>query len=321
MPPSDQGIISTAIANAAELGSLPSPVDGDENVSLVQQQAAKSVSPQTSQFTFSMDSESSKTLYNAPPGAAQMPPTGYNHQSKMRGPMPPGQVPNAPLPQQGQRQPQQQAGQPQSADPNAAPPRRRKPLSKLYQLASRQRRLQQEYQNYHHPPKVAEDIWICEFCEYEAIFGKEPRALVWQYEEKDRRERKRLAEKRRLLEKAKMKGRKNRKGSKKGKNNANAANANNQQKGNEQYDQSIDSGQGLDPDGDEFYDDEFDDEPIAGGPPPPTPTAESIDQMSIPGRGGGGGTGGGGGGGTGHGNGAMQQQASVPPPQGRTRKA
>jgi len=53
------------------------------------------------------------------------------------------------------------------------------------------------------------ELWICEFCEYESIFGEPPEALMRQYEIKDRKERRRLAEKRRLLEKAKQKGRKN----------------------------------------------------------------------------------------------------------------
>jgi hypothetical protein len=77
----------------------------------------------------------------------------------------------------------------------------------VYVLAARQRRLQQEYNNLQHPP-APEDIWICEFCEYESIFGEPPHALIRQYEIKDRKERRRLAEKRRLLEKAKLKGRK-----------------------------------------------------------------------------------------------------------------
>lgn len=79
--------------------------------------------------------------------------------------------------------------------------------SSIYALAARQRKIQQQYTNIHHPPSM-EDIWICEFCEYESIFGRPPEALIRQYEIKDRKERKRLAEKKRLLEKAKMKGRK-----------------------------------------------------------------------------------------------------------------
>lgn len=72
------------------------------------------------------------------------------------------------------------------------------------------------------------EIWICEFCEYESIFGEAPEALMRQYEIKDRKERRRLAEKRRLLEKAKQKGKKNSgKGSgKKGGGNAHQGNSN-----------------------------------------------------------------------------------------------
>ncbi len=92
--------------------------------------------------------------------------------------------------------------------------RRRNPDASL-RAAAKQRRLQQEYTNFH--SKTAE-LWICEFCEYEAIFGRPPEALIRQYEIKDRRERRRQEEKRRLLEKAKMRNKnKGRKGGKKGK--------------------------------------------------------------------------------------------------------
>lgn len=109
----------------------------------------------------------------------------------------------------------QQSGLPVQAPQQARKPRR--PLEKQYKVAARDRRLRQEYNNYHHPPKD-EDIWICQFCEYESIFGEKPHHLIRQYEAKDRRERKRLAEKRRLLEKAKMKGKKGKKGNKNSKN-------------------------------------------------------------------------------------------------------
>jgi hypothetical protein len=75
----------------------------------------------------------------------------------------------------------------------------RRRAGKEYLIAARQRREQQEYQNYHHPP-APEDEWICEFCEYERIFGTPPEALIRQYEIKDRRVRKQEAERRRLLE-------------------------------------------------------------------------------------------------------------------------
>ncbi len=109
----------------------------------------------------------------------------------------------------------------QQSDASQQPPQRpkknRRPLAKQYAIAARDRRLRQEYSNYHHPPKE-EDVWICQFCEYDSLFGQPPQHLIRQYEAKDRRERKRLAEKRRLLEKAKMKGRKGKKGNKNSKN-------------------------------------------------------------------------------------------------------
>ena len=222
----DQGIISTAIANAA---ASPTPLlRGQENVSLLQQQSVKrSGSPKT-QFTFTCESDSAKSMvwpvhkslltglpYQPSPQQsmpeAQLPlnnQKGFSTQGTQTSPSmseQPGQgKPQQPRPQQGPQQPKK--------------PRR--PPGKLYSIAARQRRLQQEYNNYHHPPK-AEDVWICEFCEYESIFGSPPEALIRQYEIKDRRERRRLAEKRRLLEKAKMKGRKGRKGNKNAAKNAN----------------------------------------------------------------------------------------------------
>ncbi|KAK5123711.1 hypothetical protein LTR85_002347 [Meristemomyces frigidus] len=158
-------------------------------------------------------------------------------------------------------------GAPAPAPPPAKPKPRRKP-SKEYALAARQRQLQQEYTNYHHRP-TKDNMWICEFCEYEDIFGVPPVAMIRSYEIKDRAERKKAAEKRRLLEKAKMKGRKNKKG-KGGKNNnqngnngaaaaqppASAANGGVAHPGN-----ATDGGPGYDaglppPEGEEYYDDE-----------------------------------------------------------------
>lgn len=143
-------------------------------------------------------------------------------------------------------------------------PRRRK--GDVYALAARQRKLQQEYMNLQHPP-APEDVWICEFCEYESIFGAPPRALIRQYEIKDRRERKRLAEKQRLLEKAKLKGRK---GKKQTKNAAKVTNHATQQTSNHQaYDQ-----QNLDPMGDDYLDDGYDDDHISMPAPPQSPAKQ-----------------------------------------------
>lgn len=101
---------------------------------------------------------------------------------------------------------------PQDQQGQQAPPKKTRPRrpGRVYELAARQRRLQQEYANHLHPPR-REDIWICEFCEYEAIYGQPPRALIHMYEVKDRKEQRRQEERRRLLEKAKIKGRKGKK--------------------------------------------------------------------------------------------------------------
>lgn len=63
-------------------------------------------------------------------------------------------------------------------------------------------------------PESTEHGWICEFCEYESIFGEPPRALIRTYEIKDRKRRQEEADRKRLLEKAKAKSRKGRKGGK-----------------------------------------------------------------------------------------------------------
>jgi hypothetical protein len=155
--------------------------------------------------------------------------------------------------------PPQKSGQPNQQAP--APRKPRRSASKLYAFAARKRRIQQEYTNFHNPPNPA---WICEFCEYEDIFGRPPEALIRQYEIKDRKERRRLAEKRRLLEKARMKGRKGKKGSKKAQNNANNT-QNNQNPPPGGYDRRVDDGL-LDGQEDEYYDDEYDDGPQAPMP-------------------------------------------------------
>lgn len=71
--------------------------------------------------------------------------------------------------------------------------------------------------------------WICEFCEYESIFGEAPEALMRQYDIKDRRERRKAADRQRLLEKVKQqRGKKNgnaKSTGKKGRNNSTDTNA------------------------------------------------------------------------------------------------
>lgn len=183
----------------------------------------KQTTPTRTQFTFTCESDSSKGMalhaqnsyasqHRSPIAQA---PSGYT----MRGVSTQGtQTSPTSAAQMMMQQPttqQQQQPHPTAASAEPPPPERKKKRSpsSTYALAARQRKIQQQYTNLHHPPRL-EDIWICEFCEYESIFGRPPEALIRQYEVKDRKERKRLAEKKRLLEKAKLKGRKHKKATK-----------------------------------------------------------------------------------------------------------
>jgi hypothetical protein len=274
--PVDHGIISAAIAEAAALPATHSK--GQENISLLEQQSSKKSMPARTQFTFTCESDSTKGMVwpgdNAPlpgpPYCASLPAAsvlqsnqnqkGFNTQGTQTSPTMIGsQSQNGIAAGNGNQQPQQPARKP-----------KRSP-GKRYAIAARERRLQQEYNNYHHPPRE-EDIWICEFCEYESIFGVPPEALVRQYEIKDRREQKRLAEKRRLLEKAKMKGRKGKKGNKNAKNNAATQP---QPPAGQQTHHGASSGQAVvqnhGTQSDEYFGDEYDDDPIPA-PPPQAPT-------------------------------------------------
>ena len=119
---------------------------------------------------------------------------------------------------------------------------------------------------------------MCEFCEYESIFGTPPEALVRQYEIKDRRERKRLAEKRRLLEKAKMKGKKGKKGSKNAAKNATTQPqaSSNPLYDQQQADQSTMQHQGTQ--SEEYLADEYDEDPI----PIPNPLPQAHSKIPQP---------------------------------------
>jgi hypothetical protein len=165
--------------------------------------------------------------------------------------------------QQGQTGSQHQA----HGQANAPGKKPRRPAGSIYALAARQRKIQQQYTNLHHRPNM-EDIWICEFCEYESIFGHPPEALIRQYEIKDRKERRRLAEKRRLLEKAKMKGRKGKKATKNAAKNAATQPPQSHHQGYDHHptDQRSMGAHGGH-DNDDLGDD-YDDEPIPMPPPP-----------------------------------------------------
>ena len=262
----DQGIISAAIANATAL--LRKPLGkGQENLGVLDQEAKQAHN--NSQFTFTCEAEAKgvtfpeQSLYS--PGYAQrnnLPPTAHSAAS---------QKVSTQATQTSQNV-TSSAAQPAPTGPNVAnanaqgkKPRRRR--GDVYALAARQRKLQQEYNNLQHPP-APEDVWICEFCEYESIFGQPPHALIRQYEIKDRKERRRLAEKRRLLEKAKLKGRK---GKKQTKNAAKAANNNAGNVNQQAYDN-----QPLDQLGDDDLDYGYDDDPIPMPAPPPAMTANKA---------------------------------------------
>ncbi|OJD14350.1 hypothetical protein AJ78_05285 [Emergomyces pasteurianus Ep9510] len=286
---SDQGIISAAIANAAALSS--SAPRGQDNTSLLDQ--TRKPSPTKTQFTFTCESDSSK-------GMAWQAQHSYSIQQQHRvgnqplSAMAPGQrgfstqgtqtSPN--MASQANHQGQAQGQHPSQGGQNATSGKKtRRSANSIYALAARQRRLQQQYANLHHPPNI-DEIWICEFCEYESIFGRPPEALIRQYEIKDRKERRRLAEKRRLLEKAKMKGRKGKKATK---NAAKAAAA--QQSAHQQgYDRQHHPPNGdHDPAGqgglgDDYLGDEYED-PVSAQtahPSPPVPQSGVVKQAIPP---------------------------------------
>ncbi|KAG8625397.1 hypothetical protein KVT40_007148 [Elsinoe batatas] len=261
----DQGIISAAIANAA--GQPPTtPPKGKENVSLLSQEA-DNTTPK-SQFTFTCETDASSKISwplqgseqysNPPPKRNYYPirqrpgdPVNVNQGTQTvpapRGPPDPRMAAPAPPPA-----PQSQM--PMNGQPPPPKPRRRRP-SKEFAMAARERRLRQEFNNYQHKPTM-DSMWICEFCEYEDIWGQPPRALIRQYEIKDRNEKAKAEERRRLLEKAKMKGKKGRNKGKGGKNNNNPPPAST----DPAYDQGLDR-VNMPPDmqGDGYYEDEYDD--------------------------------------------------------------
>ncbi|KAL8716333.1 MAG: hypothetical protein Q9220_000238 [cf. Caloplaca sp. 1 TL-2023] len=281
----DQGIISAAIANAATLP--PAALKGKENMSLLEQHASKRPASSKTQFTFTCDSDSARSMawqeqvavdpansaYNMMP-PLKPPSAQPNHQGRLstQGTQTSPNIANGSNPEVLPQVPANPDAQPQIKKPHRS-------LAKQLAIAARQRRLQQEYDKYHHPPNP-EDSWICEFCEYEMIFGSPPKALIRQYEIKDRRERRHLAEKRRLLEKAKMKGRKSKKGSKNAARNSQTANPGQQAATKQRYDQPPDDMPSQTQDThDEYYTEEtYEDDPPPPGIPPPRHTSTRIPQ-------------------------------------------
>jgi len=266
------GIISRSIANAnAEKGPI-TPARGQENVSLLEQQASKKASPASAQFTFTCDSQvpgtvawpgpSSATMHQAP-SATRMSTHGTQTSPNLPATHNPNPVPQA-------RGPAHHAANTGKQAPAQEPKKKnRRRTGKEYLIAARQRRQQQEFRNFHHPP-APQDIWICEFCEYERIFGAPPEALIKQYEIKDRRVRKQEAERRRLLEKAKMKGRKGKKGNKAA---AKTSAAPQDRQAQHQQPAAMNQSHSQGTQSEEYYEDEYDDEYAQDDPPPPSPVA------------------------------------------------
>ncbi|PVH93362.1 hypothetical protein DM02DRAFT_228765 [Periconia macrospinosa] len=271
--PDQGGIISTAIANA----QATPPHPGNENVSLLQQEASKNPANKT-QFTFTCGSDSATKM--AWPGQENAMPGAYPHypqgtapppsQTRARPPVRPENPTHANHATQtsprtngngltGSMNSITQRGPPSNQQapppPPPPPPKPRRSATKMYAYAARKRRLAQEYANSQNPPNPT---WICEFCEYEDIFGRPPEALIRLYEKKDLADRRRLAEKRRLLAKARMKGRKGKKQSKKQSNAANSQQAQNPPPGG--YDRRPED-EALDGQDDYYDDDDYDDVP------------------------------------------------------------
>ena len=261
------------MAQAASLAN--SQANGQENVSVLEQHTSRTPQSKT-QFTFTCGSDSEKGVawpgqhpsisgaYPDTPEYLQDPRDSANQATQTSPSMPVQPAQTLPPDGGGSRMPQSSLPQ-QSAPPQQPERKPRRSLTKQLALQARTRRLAQEYTNFHQPPGK-ENLWICEFCEYENIFGQPPEALIRRYEEKDRGARKRLAEKRRLLAKAKMKGRKGKRGSKAtAKSNMAATAAAQSQPATQSYDrQLVDDPllQNLGPQSEEYMTADYDDDPL-----------------------------------------------------------
>ncbi|KAG0644985.1 hypothetical protein D0Z07_9229 [Hyphodiscus hymeniophilus] len=287
-PPTNEttGIISESIATANAEKFPITPLRGQENVSILQQQASKKPSPASTQFTFTCNSQVPATIpWPGPPSSSSMhqsPAARMSTHSTQTSPHIPSDLNTtvAISPTKPGIHVSQQPPLPQKQTPlqnTAARKTRRRPAAKEYLVAARQRREQQKWQNDHHPvPR--EDQWTCEFCEYEQIFGTPPVALIKQYEIKDRQARKQEAERKRLLEKAKMKGRKGKKGNKVAPKAASAPQLAQQTHPSATLNQNQSQGTQSE----EYYEDEYDDEYAQDDPPPPSPAGPPLVHQPTP---------------------------------------
>ncbi|KAI6251251.1 hypothetical protein HI914_00588 [Erysiphe necator] len=210
-PPESAGIISRSIASAnAEINSVTANQLQED--ACLQQHASKKSSSASTQFTFSCDTQvPGWPGLNTSLSVQQNPlPTKMSTHATQTSPKITSKRSTVCSKEAFTAQPYTSNGIKQDQDQGMQSKKTRQRPGKDYLSAARQRRHQQGYRNYHSQIE-SDDVWICEFCEYERIFGTPPEALIRQYEIKDRRARKQEAERRRLLEKAKMKGRKGKK--------------------------------------------------------------------------------------------------------------
>ncbi|KAI1006631.1 hypothetical protein K3495_g1589 [Podosphaera aphanis] len=278
------GIISRSIANAFAENNPVTPSRGYETMSLFQQPISKNSSPAATEFTFTCDpqipgtvpwpgSSSCASMYQSPVASRMS-----THATQTS----PNIHSNRNVANTKENQPFAPNGKKQTQSPTVPTKKTRRRTGKEYLLAAKQRRNQQGYRNFHNPVS-SEDIWICEFCEYERIFGCPPEALIKQYEIKDKRIRKQEAERRRLLEKAKMKGRKGKKGNKPTSKFAPTLDRQSPLQNQNVPNSPVDNNQSqsLSTQSDEYFEDEYDNALQFGqNPPRPSPTAPpSISQI------------------------------------------
>ncbi|PSR78849.1 hypothetical protein BD289DRAFT_456086 [Coniella lustricola] len=200
--------------------------EGQENTSLLDQPHSVEDSPTATQFTFTCDSQVPGSL--AWPGSG--PKTPGNARAGFDAPHAVRSYPHSRVAQTQHQampddSPQQAAPSDSSLQAEASESvnserKNRRRLARELNSQARRRRDETARQNQTHAPKP-EDQWICEFCEYERIFGYPPVALIRQYEIKDRKLRQQEEERRRVWEKAKARSRKGKKSRMPSKNQAN----------------------------------------------------------------------------------------------------
>ncbi|KAK1750268.1 hypothetical protein QBC47DRAFT_310338 [Echria macrotheca] len=273
------GIISTAIANAGKLA----PHSGQENTSLLHREQSKQ-SPVSSQFTFTCGSQVPSVGWSQPdrgPSTQSQPPAArpvtrnWSHNPPATQPNPtPSFVPEA-----GDKETVGSSKNPTPQNPATAPRKTsRRSLAKEYDAAAKARRRQTQISNKRHPPNP-EDVWVCHFCEYEAIYGEPPEALIRQYEIKDHKQRLLAQQRRAQLErmrKGKSKSKKNSKAA------AKASQGHDQPQSIDDHDTRTHSNYSQGTHSEEYYDEEeYEDDGYE--PEAEAPMLENAVEVPVPG--------------------------------------